>query len=252
MEEYGRTYNPYTYDNETDNYFQNHYQLLWNETISEKWSSNVAFNYTKGKKLLDGLVPAKMIFTPGGNTVVQFDGGAEAHTSCLRCSDAPCLFLAEEETLVSHFPDFPADRSIETCAAGAMSFDEEKGTPKIDPALCILCGLCVSRCPVGAIRLMPGVGAVVEDAPNEAFVETGKFSDEYIQEITGVFCELSRDGVYLEESDGVINDLVSRVKKAVRRQNDNFPNILVRNLFMMQVLLNCVRLHWDINSLIPY
>ena len=46
---YGRTYNPYTYDNEVDNYNQNHYQLHWNETISENWSTNLAFNYTKGK-----------------------------------------------------------------------------------------------------------------------------------------------------------------------------------------------------------
>jgi iron complex outermembrane receptor protein len=49
MEEFGRTYNPYTYDNEIDNYKQNHYQLLWNETISENWSTNIAFNYTKGE-----------------------------------------------------------------------------------------------------------------------------------------------------------------------------------------------------------
>lgn len=43
-----RRYNYYTYDNETDNYNQNHYQIHWNETISEKWSTNIAFNYTKG------------------------------------------------------------------------------------------------------------------------------------------------------------------------------------------------------------
>lgn len=49
MEEFGRTYNPYTYDNEIDHYNQNHYQVLWNETISENWSTNMAFNYTKGK-----------------------------------------------------------------------------------------------------------------------------------------------------------------------------------------------------------
>jgi len=49
MEEYGRTYNPYTYDNEVDNYNQYHYQLHWNETITENWSTNIAFNYTKGK-----------------------------------------------------------------------------------------------------------------------------------------------------------------------------------------------------------
>ncbi|PQJ77064.1 TonB-dependent receptor [Polaribacter glomeratus] len=43
-----RRQNPYTYDNETDNYEQNHYQLHWNEKLNESWSTNVALNYTKG------------------------------------------------------------------------------------------------------------------------------------------------------------------------------------------------------------
>ncbi|MEO8254285.1 MAG: TonB-dependent receptor, partial [Flavobacterium sp.] len=37
------------YDNETDNYNQDHYQLHWNETVSEHWNTNLAFHYTKGK-----------------------------------------------------------------------------------------------------------------------------------------------------------------------------------------------------------
>ncbi|MCR4031587.1 MULTISPECIES: TonB-dependent receptor [Flavobacterium] len=37
------------YDNETDNYNQDHYQLHWSESISNKWSTNLAFHYTKGK-----------------------------------------------------------------------------------------------------------------------------------------------------------------------------------------------------------
>lgn len=37
------------YDNETDNYQQDHYQLHWNEKISDKWNTNLAFHYTKGK-----------------------------------------------------------------------------------------------------------------------------------------------------------------------------------------------------------
>ncbi len=37
------------YDNETDNYQQDHYQLIWNQSISKNWTSNVAFHYTKGK-----------------------------------------------------------------------------------------------------------------------------------------------------------------------------------------------------------
>jgi len=37
------------YDNETDNYKQNHYQLHWSESLSDKWSTNLAFHYTKGQ-----------------------------------------------------------------------------------------------------------------------------------------------------------------------------------------------------------
>ncbi|MDB2385533.1 TonB-dependent receptor [Polaribacter sp.] len=44
-----RRQNPYTYDNETDNYQQDHYQFLWNETLNDNWSTNLALNYTKGQ-----------------------------------------------------------------------------------------------------------------------------------------------------------------------------------------------------------
>lgn len=56
---YGRRYNPagkykddagntQYYNNETDNYKQDHYQLHWSERWSEQWSSNVSLHYTKG------------------------------------------------------------------------------------------------------------------------------------------------------------------------------------------------------------
>lgn len=55
-----RTFNPagiYTdadgntrfYDNEVDNYNQDHYQLLWNEKINNNWSTNLGFHYTYGR-----------------------------------------------------------------------------------------------------------------------------------------------------------------------------------------------------------
>lgn len=49
MKEFGRTYNPYFYDNEIDNYKQDHYQLHWNQKLSENWSTNIGLNYTKGE-----------------------------------------------------------------------------------------------------------------------------------------------------------------------------------------------------------
>jgi len=46
--EQDRRQNPYTYDNEVDDYGQNHYQFHWNERLNEKWSTNLGLNYTKG------------------------------------------------------------------------------------------------------------------------------------------------------------------------------------------------------------
>jgi iron complex outermembrane receptor protein len=37
------------YDNQTDNYQQDHYQLHWNEKLNAFWNTNLAFHYTKGK-----------------------------------------------------------------------------------------------------------------------------------------------------------------------------------------------------------
>ena len=55
-----RTFNPsgiYTdddgniqfYDNEVDNYKQDHYQLHWNQRIDNNWSTNLGLNYTYGR-----------------------------------------------------------------------------------------------------------------------------------------------------------------------------------------------------------
>tara|TARA_B100000795_G_C22796965_1_gene439850 strand:- start:776 stop:3115 length:2340 start_codon:yes stop_codon:yes gene_type:complete len=43
-----RRQNPYTYENEVDDYGQNHYQLHWNEKLTKNWSTNLGLNYTKG------------------------------------------------------------------------------------------------------------------------------------------------------------------------------------------------------------
>ncbi len=37
------------YDNETDNYRQNHYQLLWEQTFNDHWNLETTLHYTKGK-----------------------------------------------------------------------------------------------------------------------------------------------------------------------------------------------------------
>lgn len=43
-----RRQNPYTYENEVDDYGQDHYQFHWNEKFSEAWSAKLGLNYTHG------------------------------------------------------------------------------------------------------------------------------------------------------------------------------------------------------------
>ncbi len=68
------------YSNQTDNYNQDHYQLHWNEKISSKIHTNLAFHYTKGKGYYEeyqqnqdfatyGLVPISI----GGQTIDKTD-----------------------------------------------------------------------------------------------------------------------------------------------------------------------------------
>ncbi|WP_295984160.1 TonB-dependent receptor, partial [uncultured Algibacter sp.] len=52
-----RRQNPYTYENETDNYWQDHYQLHWNERFDNNWSTNLGLNYTKGKGYFEQFKP---------------------------------------------------------------------------------------------------------------------------------------------------------------------------------------------------
>ncbi|KQR69607.1 TonB-dependent receptor [Pedobacter sp. Leaf176] len=76
----GRTYNSFLYNNQTDNYWQNHYQLLYARQFSDKFSFNGALHYTQGEgyyeeyreanKLSDyGLSPVVI----GGTTVTRTD-----------------------------------------------------------------------------------------------------------------------------------------------------------------------------------
>ncbi len=44
-----RTSNFYTYDNETDNYQQDHYQLIYTGKIGSNWKTNLAMHYTYGR-----------------------------------------------------------------------------------------------------------------------------------------------------------------------------------------------------------
>ncbi len=77
----GRTYNSFLYNNQTDNYTQNHYQLIYARQLSDQFSFNGALHYTQGEGYYEeyrvqdelknyGLNP---VVVPGGTPITSTD-----------------------------------------------------------------------------------------------------------------------------------------------------------------------------------
>ena len=66
----GRTYNSFLYNNQTDNYWQNHYQMLYARQFSDKFSFNGALHYTQGEGYYEEYCVANKLSDYGLNPVV--------------------------------------------------------------------------------------------------------------------------------------------------------------------------------------
>ncbi|WP_419212862.1 TonB-dependent receptor [Maribacter sp. X9] len=69
------------YNNEVDNYKQDHAQLLWNEQLSEFWSTNIALHYTRGRGFFEQYKEDDNFSTYGLEPLIV--DGAEVNTTDL-------------------------------------------------------------------------------------------------------------------------------------------------------------------------
>lgn len=189
-------------------------------------------NCGKEKILAPGFNPISLSFQSGQTAIVKFSNGQEVKASCLRCPTTPCATFSEDEVVSSTFPHFPADRNTDVCPAGAIAQSNGNGAPIIDVQSCIFCGVCASRCPVGAISLVPNKGAIIEDAPNIAFVEVGGIFKSSNLDLIKKFKGLNPKGSMLEENDLIVAEAFARLQRAWKKKGDRFPNLLVRNLLI--------------------
>ncbi len=65
-----RTYNSFRYKDQTDNYWQDHYQLLYAKKINEKFSFNGALHYTAGRGYYEEFKEAQKLTSYGLQPVV--------------------------------------------------------------------------------------------------------------------------------------------------------------------------------------
>ena len=76
------------------------------------------------------------------------------HSMCINCDELFCKqydkdeLFDEENELISDFPNYPFKG---VCPNNAISIDPDSTFPVIDDEKCIMCTMCIDRCPVFAI-----------------------------------------------------------------------------------------------------
>jgi Fe-S-cluster-containing hydrogenase component 2 len=184
--------------------------------------------------LAQGFQPARVEHRPGQSALIYFTNGDSSTAVCLHCPDTPCMILREGEADSTSLVSFPAEKTPQLCAAGAMSIKLDEGVPQIDHERCIGCGICASRCPAGAIFLSAEKGADVlpHHSITPAFRAGQGPDDPAFQETFTALANAEHVGVLAEESDDLVDRTSEKIKLARRNMGDRFPVHHTRNLFI--------------------
>ena len=115
-------------------------------------------------------IPFSIEIHQGIPGTAHFRNGDECHIGCISCTNPRCMYFSDDEIECDRVEGFPNDKSINTCPVEALSWDNSSATPVIDSKKCINCGVCVSRCPVGALFFS-----------DKGRLEINKVSTEYVE-----------------------------------------------------------------------
>lgn len=163
--------------------------------------------------------PTQITFSPYSSPVVSFNDGTSAKGTCLACRDARCIELEDREiSLGEDLSSFPGDPSKEVCPTRAIDWESNSHFPIIDADSCFGCGLCVARCPFGAITLDASGKASVESSDPDGITTTLSYDLEPSVPIAGSLGD-SHSPFFLSVQD------------IVRELNDVQTSKLIRNLF---------------------
>lgn len=164
----------------------------------------------------------------------HFRSGEECHIGCLRCVNPRCMYFHDSEIECNYIDGFSYDKAANACPVGAIAWNTDNDTPSIDTKKCINCGICVSRCPVGALyftksgKLAINTKSVVCAEQVKADTKTVSIHINQVEQLS----RIPRAGVSLEASDSVFRAIYDKLF----RLNSTYHNTVGRNLL---VALGC-------------
>jgi Fe-S-cluster-containing hydrogenase component 2 len=177
---------------------------------------------------------------------IRFADGATSTGVCIRCPDAPCLQYRDVELTIAGLPAFPGDADSRVCPTDAITWPTGAPTPTVDPDACIGCGLCVRRCPVGAIHLSSGTATLAAEAGGP-WKEADKPDDARTRELADAFHRLPRNGACATATEVGLQRMHNSLAAVKDKQDTQFPNHLARNLLIATGHPCAMRRRGDVN-----
>ena len=169
--------------------------------------------------------------------------------SCVGCVEAPCLSFNQAELAQPAVIDSGFSPDTAVCPTGAIRQGESR-VPIVDRSHCIGCGVCVLRCPFGAISLNPDDGTARVTPPAEPdFIELG-VDNQTTEDSTNARIKRVLRSDAPEDANGDISRQFLRFADVLPLVADpqRTMRLLARNSFLVADLPARLRIAGDSNS----
>lgn len=171
--------------------------------------------------------PYELWFTEGKPTQIMQESEESCVAGCINCMNPRCMKLDEEEIKCSSFTSMLPDMDLSVCPVDALQVGKKR--VEINQTKCIGCGMCVQRCPVGALYMNNGKSAhnIKTNAPRKEMAVTARnisIQEEYLYNLG----DLERQGFLRKENDSVLAEIYKKIKHLSQEQQ----NKLARNIMI--------------------
>lgn len=157
-------------------------------------------------------------------------GTKEWNSTCIGCVDPKCMQYSLDEITSNNFEDFPCDRTASVCPVSAIAWNNELEIPTINNKVCIGCGICARRCPLGAIYIKNGKVIVSYDEDSRTLLENEKVASEKQNKQISTVSNIKWVHHFTKESDNIMADIYSAIQEYDGRSNAQ--RLMVRNLII--------------------
>lgn len=175
-------------------------------------------------------IPTRVTHYEGKPAELDWSDSSTKTAGCLRCTSPRCIQFSSDEISCGDIK-IKKDNNKSVCPVNAISWDSKFDHPVTINDSCLGCGLCMKRCPVGALYY--SAGKIMINLELSEFQEEVPVNDQNInkhQKQVEILSSRHKCGYYIRE--GSERALRFTYKKLKEKTNNQYHNLLVRNLLI--------------------